>query len=329
MGGDKMAIVTTFPHSDHAASSPYLDDYADEPIIVVCSMNSGGGDLIRKAFSKQKSSREIKVGSVNLHVFMELEDIYGKAPHTSGKIVDIDASSMGDDVGMGKIIGALGPSFERIHSLVKANPDRWKGRWYGLLKREWGEEKRHDQQQLTVKERFIPKSSARLESFTKGLDPGNLEPVESPNRNAPNVSKYQPREGNRMINGFGISPGPNYLGLGDRERGRSRSKSRGREDSVKAFDISNLKALHKEHSFDTLKSPKEAEARLRASSPSTRIHDYQKIEGENKPQTKLMYGIGRRPVIAEGSNTSGTNHRSSSQGGESHEGNGGLPSEAK
>jgi hypothetical protein len=329
MGGDKMAIVMTFPHSDHAASSPYLDDYADEPIIVVCSMNSGGGDLIRKAFSKQKSSREIKVGSVNLHVFMELEDIYGKSPHTSGKIVDIDASLMGEDIGMGKIIGALGPSFERIHSLVKANPDRWKGRWYGLLKREWGEEKRHDQQQLTVRERFIPKSSARLESFTKGLDPGNLEPVESPNRNAPNVSKYQPREGNRMINGFGISPGPNYLGLGDRERGRSRSKSRGREDSVKAFDISNLKALHKEHNFDTLKSPKEAEARLRASSPSTRIHDYQKIEGENRPQTKLMYGIARRPVTTEGSNPSDTNHRSCTQGGEGHEGNGGLPSEAK
>jgi hypothetical protein len=54
MGGDKMAIVMTFPHSEHASNSAYLDEYADEPIIVVCSMNCGGGNLIRKAFSRQK-----------------------------------------------------------------------------------------------------------------------------------------------------------------------------------------------------------------------------------------------------------------------------------
>jgi hypothetical protein len=92
-----------------------------------------GGNLIRKAFSRQRGSREVKVGSVNLHVFLESEEIYGKAPHASSKIIDIDASQISDDVSMGKIIGALGPSFDRVHLLVKADPDRWMGKWYGLL----------------------------------------------------------------------------------------------------------------------------------------------------------------------------------------------------
>ena len=324
-----MAIVMTFPHSEHASNSAYLDDYADEPIIVACSMNCGGGNLIRKAFSRQKSNREIKIGSVNLHVFMEAEDIYGKAPHTSGKMIDIDASSIGDDVGMGKIISALGPSFERLHLLVKANPNRWKSRWYGLLKREWGDERRHDQQQLTVKERFIPKASARAESFTRGLDPGNLEPVEAQGRVTSSVNKYQPRDGSRMIKGYGISPSPNYQGLGDRDRGRSRSKSKGREEPSRPSEVANLKALYKDHSFDVLKSPKESESRMRASSPMTKIHDYQKSEVENRPQTLSLYGIARRPVTAEGRDPSDTNHLSSSQGGEGHEGNGGFPSESK
>ena len=104
LGGGKMAIAMTYSHSDHASSSPYLDDYADEPIIVVCSMNSGGGGLIRKASSRQRNSREIKVGSVNLHIFMESDEIYGKSPHTSGKIIDIDASAIGDSIASKKFI---------------------------------------------------------------------------------------------------------------------------------------------------------------------------------------------------------------------------------
>jgi hypothetical protein len=230
---------------------------------------------------------------------------------------------------MGKIIDALGPSFERLHLFVKANPDKWKGRWYGLLKREWGDEKRHDQQLVTVKERFIPKASARAESFTKGLDPGNLDPIESLNKNPNNTNKYQAnREGARMIKGYGISPGPNYQGVGDRDRGRSRSRSRGKYD-VRPSDVASLKALYKDHNFNTLKSPKEAETKMRASSPSTSTHDYQKAEGENRPQMKLLYGVARKPMTSEVRNPSDTNHPSSSQGCESHEGNGGTTSDAK
>jgi len=237
---------------------------------------------------------------------------------------------MGEDVGMGSIVGALGPSFEKVHLLVKANPDRRKGRWYSLLKREWGDERRHDQQQLTVRERFIPKASARAESFTKGLDPGNLEPVEAPNRSTSNIYKNQHnRDSNRLIKGYGISPGPNYQGLGDRDRDRSRSRSRGKDGSDRTAEITNLKALHKDHSFDMLKSPKEAESKLRASSPSTSLREYQKIEGESRPQTKLIYGIARKPGVAEGRIPVNTNQPSRSQEGESREGNGGSPSEAK
>jgi hypothetical protein len=140
---------------------------------------------------------------------------------------------------------------------------------------------------------------------------------------------YKNQHNRDSSKGYGISPGPNYQGLGDRDRGRSRSRSRGKDGSDRTADIANLKALHKDHGFDMLKSPKEAESKLRASSPSTSLREYQKIEGESRPQTKLIYGIARKPGVAEGRIPVNTNQPSRSQEGQSREGNGGSPSEAK
>jgi hypothetical protein len=135
-----------------------------------------------------------------------------------------------------------------------------------------------------------------MESFTKGLDPGNLEPMEL-QKGPTNPGKYQQnRDSNRIIKGYGIAPAPNYQGLGDRDRGRSRSRSKGRDEGFRPIDVANLKALYKDQSFNMLKSPKESESKIRASSPVAIIQERLKKEVDDRPQTQSMYGIARKAV---------------------------------
>jgi len=265
-------------------------------------IKSEGGERIRRAYGRQHGSRELKIGSIILSIFMELDEIYSRPLIPSGRIIDIDSRNLGEDARMGEVIGALGLSYERVYMLVRVNSTRWKGRWYGILKKEWGEEKRYDSR-LAVKERAIPRFITRTEAFSKGIDAFNIEPVEhhtpSMMRANQNYKAAGGKDGGKMTKGYGILPVPQPQGFVS----RSRSRSRSRESRVTAdqSERMNLKSLYKEHTFDLLKSPKETETRIRADSPSTRLQEFQKREGETRPQVQRIYGINKQqgPVLSQ------------------------------
>ncbi len=82
----------TYQHSEHSTRSEYLDDYADETILVVSTLDGAGGSAFRKMWSKQNHGKgELKISSMFLQLFMEPEDIYGKPEIMTGRLIDIDA----------------------------------------------------------------------------------------------------------------------------------------------------------------------------------------------------------------------------------------------
>ena len=304
MGSEVCVQVYSYPHSDQVFASPYLDELSDEPILIVNMIKSEGGERIRRAYGRQHGSRELKIGSIILNIFMELDEIYTRPLVPSGRIIDIDSRNLGDDARMGDVIGALGLSYERVHMLVRVSSLRWKGRWYGILKKEWGGETRYDSR-LTVKERAIPRFNTRTEALSKGLDAFNIEPVEhhapSMMRTSQNYKAGGGKESGKIIKSYGIPPGPHNQGFGGRSRSRSRSRSRESRVTGDQSERMNLKSLYKDQTFDLLKSPKEAETRIRADSPSTRLQEFQKREGESRPQVQKIYGINKQqgPILSQ------------------------------
>ncbi len=69
---------------------------------------------------------------------MELKDAQGEVnTPLTGRIVDIDArrTEGPDDWDMRRIFKELTSVNDRLVGIIKAN-DRWKGRWYGIMKKE-------------------------------------------------------------------------------------------------------------------------------------------------------------------------------------------------
>jgi hypothetical protein len=183
---------------------------------------------------------------------------------------------------------------ERIFFIVRADVKKWKGRWYGLLKGGWGDERRYDNAVLKIKERTIPRANQRMECYVKGLDPCNLEPVEQVNPPKPTQGKT-PYSG--AVRGPGLPQGSSHPGKG-RERSRSRSKSADR--NYIAGDIAGLKAIYGSQSFDLLRSPRESEQRIRASSPASKLREYQLRDEHSRPQVEKLYGVSKRVQKALG-----------------------------
>jgi hypothetical protein len=158
VGGSILVQAMTYQHSEHSTRSEYLDDYADETILVVSTLDGAGGSAFRKTWSRQNQGRgDLKIGSMFLQYFMEPEDIYGKPAVMTGRLIDIDARKAGYQCdNMGSIISLLAHSFERVHFIVKVDDNKGKGRWYGLLKRDWTNERRFDSDVLSIKDRIIP-----------------------------------------------------------------------------------------------------------------------------------------------------------------------------
>ena len=127
--------VSTMQHSNRGE---YFDEQADEPYLIVTLNEGASGTSIRRSWKEDNktSTSELKVGSINLQIFMDIRDIQGKVPINSGKILDIDARSLGGDHSqdIGRIIKEMGRSMEKIELLVKADKGRWHDRWYDLLK---------------------------------------------------------------------------------------------------------------------------------------------------------------------------------------------------
>jgi hypothetical protein len=135
MGPEMCVHVITYPHIDRPYSSPYLDDFADEPVLVVSFLNvPTGGEALRRAWTKKNGTKgELRIGTLNLQTFVDPEAIFGKAPPVTGSILDIDASQVIGNDDMGKVIRALGASFaEKVQLIVR----RSNGRWLALLKRD-------------------------------------------------------------------------------------------------------------------------------------------------------------------------------------------------
>ena len=183
---------------------------------------------------------------------------------------------------------------ERIFFIVRADVKKWRGRWYGLLKGGWGEERRYDSAVLKIKERTIPRANQRVECYVKGLDPCNLEPVEQ-------MNPPKPTQGKMAYPGVVRGPGlPQFPQPGKgRERSRSRSKSTDRNYNTSA-DIAGLKAIYGSQSFDLLRSPKESEQRIRASSPASKLREYQLRDEHNRPHVEKLYGVSKRVQKALG-----------------------------
>ena len=68
----------------------------------------------------------------------------------------------------------------KVFLLVKADPNRWRDRWYGLLINPLPEELKYPEDTLVAKDRDIPKLRDRTETTSAEHDACNMEPVFQP-----------------------------------------------------------------------------------------------------------------------------------------------------
>jgi hypothetical protein len=220
---------------------------SDEPIIVVTHLKSkNGGSDFRRSWKENRRPMEIMVGTIRLRIFMELKDIQGEVnTPLTGRIVDIDArrTEGPDEWDMGRIFKELTSINERLVGIIKAD-DRWKGRWYGIMKKE-GPNTTYTWGSMTIKERNIPRLANRPESMRVGMDPGNMEPIEM------TVSGKQSNANVHMERSDKLKPrGQTYPQHqmahkgGGMERGRSRSRSKSRETQVNVADLKGLRGTY-------------------------------------------------------------------------------------
>ena len=118
--------------------TPYYDERVEEPILIVILLKSDNGTHIRKVLRDQNKTlptSELKIGSVALQVFYDLRDVTGKPPIVSGRILDLEINEGDHDPrDMIELMKRLGPLNQKVHLMVKADSQRWRGRWYALLK---------------------------------------------------------------------------------------------------------------------------------------------------------------------------------------------------
>ena len=256
---------------------------------------------------------------------MELRDIQGKPLTYSGRIMDIDARALGtQSTDMGRIINELGVNnMEKIELLVKASSGSDK--WIALLKKPNGTEDRYESGALTIKERNIPKPKDRQGTSTKGVDSGNLVPLE-------NIGKI----GNsnvvveRVVSNQGYqgkNPQASYRGKGghqnydthqsrfsssanyqheerhghsnqslypepsQKRKSRSRSTSRDREqkqENLAIFNVSEIKGLYKTQAFSRSTSSRDITSKPMS---STRDREEGEIREESGPRPKARFSV--------------------------------------
>jgi hypothetical protein len=93
MNMEVCVIMTTLQHD---APKSYLDHLADEPIMVVtlCGPLSGGLAYRRSIEISQDGTGSLRVGSITLQTFIDLNVVQGKVGPTTGKIWEIDTSNL-------------------------------------------------------------------------------------------------------------------------------------------------------------------------------------------------------------------------------------------
>jgi hypothetical protein len=161
-----------------------------------------------------------------------------------GRIVDIDARRIDglEDWDMGRIFKELTSVNDRLVGIIKAD-DRWKKRWYGIMKKE-GANTTYNWGNMTIKERNIPRLANRPESMRVGLDPGNMKPIEmTVSGKQSNANVHLERSDKQNARGQTYPQQVAYKG-GGIERGRSRSRSKSRETSINVSDLKDLRENH-------------------------------------------------------------------------------------
>jgi hypothetical protein len=226
--------IMTLQHALHWNNTAYFDHLSDEPIMVVTYLKSkNGGSDFRRSWKENRRSMEIMVGTIRLRIFMELKDVQGEV-HTplTGRIVDIDARRIDglEDWDMGRIFKELTSVNDRLVGIIKAD-DRWKKRWYGIMKKE-GANTTYNWGNMTIKERNIPRLANRPESMRVGMD-GKQS----------NANAHLERSDKQNARGQTYPQQVAYKG-GGIERGRSRSRSKSRETSINVSDLKDLRENH-------------------------------------------------------------------------------------
>jgi hypothetical protein len=174
--------MNVLQHSNN--TTPYFDDRIEEPIIIVTLYRGTQSSRIRGVLRNQNKNLpcgELRIGSVILQTFFEHDDITGRAPMITGRLLQIEMP--GPKHGSCDIIEAmkrLGSLNHKITLLAKADPTRWRDRWYGILKNPHLEELRTVDDSLTIRDMDIPKLKERAEAYRAEYDSCNMEPVLQP-----------------------------------------------------------------------------------------------------------------------------------------------------
>jgi hypothetical protein len=239
--------IMTLQHASHWNNTAYFDHMSDEPIMVVTYLRSkNGGSDFRRSWKENRRPMEIMVGTIRLRIFMELKDVQGEVnTPLTGRIVDIDArrTEGSDDWDMGRIFKELTSVNDRLVGIIKAD-DRWKGRWYGIMKKE-GANTTYTWGSMTIKERNIPRLANRPESMRVGMDPGNMEPIEmTVSGKQSNANVHMERSDKLKTRGQTYPQHQMAHKGGGMERGRSRSRSKSRETQINVADLKGLRETH-------------------------------------------------------------------------------------
>ena len=236
--------IMTLQHASHWNNTAYFDHMSDEPIMVVTYLRSkNGGSDFRRSWKENRRPMEIMVGTIRLRIFMELKDVQGEVnTPLTGRIVDIDArrTEGSDDWDMGRIFKELTSVNDRLVGIIKAD-DRWKGRWYGIMKKE-GANTTYNCGSMTIKERNIPSLANIPESMRVGMDPGNMEPIEmTVSGKQSNANVHMERNDKLKTRGQTYPQHQMAYKGGGMERGRSRSRSKSRETQINVSDLKSLR----------------------------------------------------------------------------------------
>jgi len=217
-----MEICVVMTTLQHDVSKTHMDFLADEPMmaVILCGPVSGGSSIKKSIMVSHDGTGTLRIGSVTLQTFVDLDAVQGKVGPTTGRIWEIDTSGLTGDEDICDLIIELGEKFDQVEILVKAKKNKT---WYAVLKSsDKGKEERTHMGRLSIREMTIPKLFERQGQYERNFDPGNLEPRlidrsfnSGGHTNAKtNDKRWQPREESleRRSSQKNSGPGNNAVG---------------------------------------------------------------------------------------------------------------------
>jgi hypothetical protein len=100
-------------------------------VVTLCGPFSGGSAYRRSIEISHDGTGSLRIGSITLQTFIDLNVVQGKVGPTTGKIWEIDTSNLMEDEDVCDLIVGLGEKINQVEILVKAKRHRV---WYAMLK---------------------------------------------------------------------------------------------------------------------------------------------------------------------------------------------------